>query len=113
MMIERAEGKFTGGPLDAHFILHDVTTGRYHVAFFEETPFPGAIPNVEDTKVVRLKSKMHHTSGAATLEEAKRHLDELVQRIELPEENIFREPLDWDGQIPIILIRPNWRARAA
>lgn len=76
------EGKFSGGPFDVICIQHDVATGRYHAAFYEERPMPG--PDVGTPPVLRLKSKMHHTVGAETFDEALAHLDALAEQIELP-----------------------------
>lgn len=110
MLIEKEEkGKFIGGPLDVLCILHDITTGRYHAAFFEESPFPGPVKDVRKTDIVRLKSKMHHTTGSDSLEGALMHLKELSENIEVPEKNIWKEPQEWDGTIGIVWVKENWR----
>ncbi|OGH08763.1 MAG: hypothetical protein A2152_00055 [Candidatus Levybacteria bacterium RBG_16_35_6] len=111
MLIENGNGTFTGGPLDAIMILHDVTKGTYHAAFFEEHVMPGPVPDVKDTPFVRLMSRMHHTMGSDTLEGAQKHVDELAERISLSPKNIFKNtPKEWDGQLGIVYIEPNWRA---
>jgi hypothetical protein len=94
--------------LDVVCILHDETTDRYHAAFFEEKPFPGPVESVDQTNVVRLKSKMHHTSGAKEVNEAIEHLEELIAKVGCPEENVWRDPVDWDGEIGLTLMVPNW-----
>lgn len=109
MLINNGDGTFTAGPLDVLCILHNVKKGRFHAAFFEESPFPGPVPDVDDVKVVRLKSKAHHTEGAETLEGALEHLDDLAAQIQVPPENIWRKPRKWDGQIGIVWITDNWR----
>lgn len=113
MLIENGDGTYTGGPLDVWCIMHNVEADTYHAAFFEEKPMPGPRPSVEDTKIVRLKSKMHHTEGAPTLEGALKYLDEMTAKVQVPPENIWREPKDWDGEIGIVWVFPNWRRKAS
>lgn len=109
MMINNGNGTFTAGGLDMLCILHDVNTDRYHAAFFEEHPLPGEVKSIEETDIVRLKSKMHHTTGSDTLEGALEHLKELSEQIIVPEENIKKDPIDWDGEIGIVFVWNNWR----
>lgn len=109
MMMRNVDGTYTCGSLDVLCILHNVNTNRYHAAFFEEHPLPGEVKPVEETEIVRLKSKMHHTGGSDTLDGALEHLKELSEKIIVPEENIWKEPIDWDGEIGITFIRDNWR----
>lgn len=110
MLIEKQEkGKFIGGPLDVLCILHNINTGRYHAAFFEESPLPGPVPDIKNTKIVRLKSKMHHTEGSDTLEGALEHLKKLSEQIEVSEENIWKEPQDWNGDLGIVWLKDNWK----
>lgn len=111
MLINNGDGTHTGGPLDVWCILHNATQGAdtYHPAFFEEKPMPGPRPSVQDTKVVRLKSKMHHTEGFPTLEKALVQLDELAAKFRVPNENVWREPVEWDGHEGLVWLRENWR----
>lgn len=109
MMMDNGNGTFTAGGLDVLCILHDVNTDRYHAAFFEEKPFPGEVKSIEETDIVRLQSKMHHTSGSDTLDGALEHLKELSEKIIVPEENIKKEPIDWDGELGITFVWNNWR----
>jgi len=111
MMIQNGDGTFTGGPLDVLCVLHDVTTGKYHPAFFEEAPMPGSVADVQDVKIVRLKSKMHHTGGFINLEEAHKSLDELCAQIRVTPENIWRKPREWGGEIGIVWLEENWKAK--
>ncbi len=110
MLIKAENDTFIGGPLDVITILHHSTTGRYHAAFFEELPLPGPVPDIQDTTVVRLKSKMHRTTGAESMEEALIQLDELAAKISVPEENRWTDAMEWDGHQGIVVIVPNWRA---
>lgn len=106
-----------GGPLDVLLIQHDLTTGRYHPAAYEEKPMPGPIRQVSEMTTVRLKSKMHHTQGFGTLEEARQYLlDDLATKIEVPEGNVWPDeerlrPVEAAG--PDVLILPNWTLEGA
>lgn len=108
-MLDNGNGTFTAGPLDMLCILHDVNTNRYHAAFFEENPLPGKVESVQATNIVRVQSKMHHTEGSDTLEGALEHLKELSQKIILPKENIKNDPIDWDGNLGVVILMENWR----
>lgn len=119
MLIQNEDGTFIAGPLDVLCILHDKKKGSYHAALLEEDPFPGPVPDIRETKIVRLKSKMHHTQGASTLEEAKKHLKELSERVKVPEGNIWDNPSDsplkpylgsWSrDDYAFVVVVPNWR----
>lgn len=113
MMIGNGDGTFTGGPLDVLLVLHDTKTGRFHPAFLEEKPMPGPVPEVADTHVVRLTSRMHHTEGFPTLEEGLKGLKELAEKIHLPPENTWEKPREWDGEYPITMLVDNWRKKAS
>lgn len=108
MMIDKGNGTYAAGPLDVLCILHDVNTGKYHAAFFEESPISGKVRPMDKTEFVRLKSKMHHTAGSKTLDGALEHLKELSEKIIVPDENVKKEPIDWDGEIGITLVFENW-----
>jgi len=107
MLLEQEDGRLLAGPLDMMCILHNVHNHRYHVAFFEEHPC-GSITDVEHTDVVRLRSKMHHTAGADTLEGALVHLAEMRQKITIDDKNVITTPIGWDGEIGITWIASNW-----
>lgn len=109
MMMDNGNGTYTAGVLDVLCILHNVNTNRYHAAFFEECPFPGEVKPIKEMKVVRLKSKMHHTEGSEALEGALEHLKELSEQIIVPIENIRKEPVDWNGEIGITFVWDNWK----
>jgi len=109
MMIQNEDGTCTGGPLDVLCVLHDTANGTFHAAFFEEKPLPGPVKSVEETDAVRLKSKMHHTDGNPTKEEALGVLADLSTKIKIPPENIWTDPIPWDGTVGIVWLIPNWR----
>jgi hypothetical protein len=111
MLISNGDGTFTAAALDVLLILHHVEAGTYHAAFFEEARPPGPVQDVADVRVVRLRSKMHHTTGASTLEGAQKHLDELAAKIDVPDENRWRDkpPYPWNGDQGITLLVDNWR----
>jgi hypothetical protein len=108
MLLDNGDKTFTAGSLDVICILKDVTTGRFHVAFFEEHPMPGPVTSVKDTKFVRLMSKYHHTEGADTIEGAKEQLKEMRAKFLIRDENVSEEPIDWNGELGIVWISPNW-----
>lgn len=110
MLIRNEDGTYITGPFDVWYILHDVTTGRYHAAFFEEKPFPGAIPPAKEAQLIRLRSRFHHTEGADDLEGALKHIDEMLLKIPVLAENVWREPMAWDGEIGFVTVVNNWRA---
>lgn len=109
MLIQESKTTFIGGSLDVICILHNIESSTYHAAFFQEQSLTGPIKSVRETDVVRLRSKMHHTKGSTTLEEAIAEVDNLSVRIKLPEDNIWKNPIEWNGKIPITMVVPNWR----
>jgi len=109
MMINNGDGTYMGGPLDIVCILHNTRTGIFHPAFFEESPLPGPMLSVEETEIVRLKSKMHHTGGYPTIEEAVKGLEELRSTIKVDDRNSCKEPIPWDGEVGIVWVFPNWK----
>lgn len=109
MLFERNDGTCAAGDLDVLCLLHDVTTGLYHAAFFEESPVPGPVKPVQEMTFIRLKSRMHHTQGAKTEAEGRGQLFELSQKIAVPSENIWDNPLPWDGKTPVVWLGPNWK----
>lgn len=86
-MIANGDGTFTLGKYDVWGILQDTSTGRFHACLWLESPLPG--PYEEPTTFVRLKSKMHHTVGAATFEEAVEHVKELLKKFKLDDDNVW------------------------
>ena len=113
MLIRNDDGTFVAGALDVLLILHNTVTNTYHSALFIEAPMPGPRQPVESMPLVRLRSQMHHTVGAPDLEGARKHLDELAERISVPDGNKWTEPVEWDGELGITLIVSNWQRAAA
>jgi hypothetical protein len=80
-------------------ILHNTALNRWHPIVFLEDPLSG--PPTED-KPVRHKSKMHHTGGFPTREEAIADIPNLEERCK----QVFvgevgkalAEDMPWDGQ---------------
>lgn len=110
MLIEQGDGTAIGGPLDVICLLQDVNTGRFHPCFIEEYPLPGPIKDSTAPGPVRLKSRMHHSAGADTLEGGLKLLEELTKMIFLEPGNVLREPVRWNGVIGFVLVMDNWRA---
>lgn len=86
-------------------MLHNTENDRWHPVVFEEKPLPGNNPDAP----VRHKSKMHHTEGFATRDEALVNCDELaghlknhaIGEIKVSVEKAF----PWDGEdIPAIVV---------
>lgn len=103
-----------GGALDVLMILHHVTKGTYHPAYFVEAPPPGPVQPVDSVEVVRLRSRMHHSTGAPTLEEAQVLFDELAQKIFVPPQNRWRDRVHaWDGTTGITVVVSNWHRTAS
>lgn len=105
------EGSATGGPLDFICILRDIHTRRFHPCFVEEHPLPGPTLSVEDTEIVRAKSKMHHTGGFDTFEEAQAYVrDDFSKKLIVPDGNVaVNHAINWDSQdIAFVVILPNW-----
>jgi len=108
MLTENEDGTLTAGPLDVMIILYHKVTGRYHAAFFEESPAPNSLPSMEQAGTVRLKSKAVHESGADDIEGAKKHVREFRQQIHIPDKNVFYDPVNWDGGMGLVLLRKKW-----
>lgn len=108
MLLQNENNTFETGCLDVICILHDETTDKYHAAFFQEAPMPGGYEVNENLSFVRLKSSMHHTGGSDTLEGALEHVNQLKNKIHVPDKNVWLEPKEWDGQIGIVWIVPRW-----
>lgn len=109
MLLQNSDKTMDAGPLDVICILHDTELGTYHAAFFEERPFPGPVQPISRTETVRLMSKMHHIAGSLTLEGAKEHVAELRKNIHVSDDNVWTDPVEWDGKVPVVLVVPNWK----
>lgn len=110
MLIPKSGGGFTGGVLDFICILQS-SAGRFHPAFVEEKPMPGPVTNADEMDFVRAKSKMHHTTGFATMQEAVEDVrTEMRSKIDLPDANVaIDRPVAWDEQQMIFtMMLPNW-----
>lgn len=108
MLLETNQsGVFTAGSADMMCILK-LPSGTYHPAFYEEHPMPGPIQPIAELSTIRLKSKMHHTSGFATFEEAQEDLKKLREKIILPDANVFwEEAIETDDPLGNFMIA-NW-----
>lgn len=107
MLLEKGDGTFVGGPADIICILK-LPDGKFHAAFFEEHPLPGPVKPISELSMLRLKSKMHHTAGADTLEGAQQHLRELRAWIVLPDANVLADtPIEVNDPLSVWVV-PNW-----
>lgn len=82
-------------------MLFNTAKQTWHPIFYLESPFPGPI---DEQKVARLKSKMHHTSGFSVREDAVKSInDDMVPKIKehFPLYNDMKIDIDidqqWDG----------------
>lgn len=107
MLIDNGNKTFTGGEADIICILK-LPTHTFHAAFFEEHPLPGEPKPIKKEPLLRLKSKMHHTTGSETLEGAQTQLDDLRSRIILPDTNIIRDRAIKVDDAVNTLVLPNW-----
>ena len=81
-------------------MLHNTGQNRWHPVVFVESPLPG--PPADD-KPVRHKSKMHHTAGFATREEAASNIvTDLIPRVKEHAvgevKTALSKDLTWDGE---------------
>ena len=112
MLLQTSEKQCTGGMLDFICILRSIQTGRFHPCFVEERPMPGPVPDMQDTKFIRAKSKMHHTGGFDTFEEAVAYTRKnMCAKLSLPEDNIALDhAINWDSDnVAFVVLLPNWR----
>lgn len=114
MLVDNGDGTYMAGPADVLLVMQDVSTGRFHASFWEESPMPGPVEPVEEAPLIRLKSRMHHTGGADTYEEALTHLKDLAEQIRVPDSNYWPEAgkavaydFAQDGYAHVLCL-PNW-----
>ncbi len=75
-------------------LIHNAKAGTYHPVLFVENPLPGN----PDISLVRYKSKMHHTAGFSTIDEAKKYAEEdLGPKVECKNFS-FDSVFEWDGE---------------
>ena len=85
-------------------MLHDTEHDRWHPVVFEEKPLPGNPDNP-----IRHKSKMHHTEGFATRDEALVGCDGLAHQLEDHAIGEIKMSVDkafpWNGEgIPAMVV---------
>ncbi len=107
MIIQNDDGTCTMGPADIICIFR-LPSGRYHVAILEEHPMPGPVQPIESLDFIRLKSKMHHTTGAETLEGAQAHLAELRKRLRMEDTNVVSDIAIDIGDPVCVIPVTNW-----
>ena len=107
MLIDQGDGTSLAGPADIICIL-GLPAGTFHVTFFEEKPMPGPVRPTEELEAIRLKSKMHHTQGAPTLEGAREQARELRERIVVSDENVMTDEAVMVEDPVSVWVLPNW-----
>lgn len=107
MIILNSNSTCSCGNADIICILK-LPTGTYHVAFYEEVPMPGPIKPISELDFVRLKSKMHHTQGAATIDGAREHAKMLRENLIISDANVYLdEAIEIEDPISHFFV-PNW-----
>ena len=107
MLIDQGDGTLLAGPADIMCIL-GLPSGTFHVTFFEEKPMPGPIQPIDKLDTIRLKSKMHYTEGAPSLEGAQEHVRELRKKILVKDENVMTdEAIKVEDPVSVWML-PNW-----
>ena len=105
MLINNGDGTFILGPADI-ICIYRLPDGRYHLAVLEERPMPGPIKPIEELSFIRLKSSMHHTSGAETIQGAQEHIAELRKKVKIEDANIVSDvAIDMEDPVSVILAR--------
>lgn len=95
-------------------MLHNTVTKRWHPIFYYDSPLPGGFgEGFINNKLLRYKSKGHHTSGFDKREDALRSSQELIAQLKELHDTVTieideKDDLVWDdNDIPIdIQLRP-------
>src|SRR5512133_2988785 len=88
--------------------LHNTATNRYHPILFHECPLPG--PETETPgRLIRHKSKGHHTDGFDTRDEAMAECENIarqVKAVSIGEPRLCTEKdFAWDGEgVPAMVV---------
>jgi len=109
MLIYKVEKSMYAGNLDVICIIQLLPEGRFHTMVLCENPLPGPIIPTDQLEFIRLKSKMHHTTGFSTLEEAIKNIKfDLLERIDILEDNVILDHYYITENYHATLILPNW-----
>jgi len=76
-------------------MLHNLKTDRFHPILFYESPLPSSS---EDSKVVRHKSKGHHTVGFDTREQAIEFAQTTMKEYYPNARDCIEKDFPWDGE---------------
>ena len=80
------------GKLDMIVILFLGETKRFHPALITYRPLPGQHSTpLADLTMVRYKSKSHHATGAATIEEARKLVVAMRKSVTLDDRQVFSD----------------------
>lgn len=76
-------------------LIHNTATDTWHPILFDESPLPGPF---DPNKPVRHKSKMHHTTGFTTREDAIENAKtDLAPRVGLEPKFALSKAFEWNG----------------
>ena len=80
-------------------MLYNTDKKTYHPIFYYDKPLPGGMEN--NNKIIRYKSKGHHTTGFASLSEANESAKDLIKKLQSQGDIVhinINEPILWDGK---------------
>lgn len=88
-------------------LIKNTTANTWHTIVFVESPLPGSAETLEKVPV-RHKSKMHHTTGFSSREEAVGSIPDLQARLATvavgPIETKLEREFEWDGDGPPAMV---------
>ncbi len=88
-------------------LIKNTTAKTWHTIVFVESPLPGSAETLE-TVPIRHKSKMHHTTGFGSRDEAIESIPDLQARLETvaigPIETKLERDFEWDGDGPPAMV---------
>lgn len=85
-------------------MLHNEKDKTYHPIFYYDSPLPGPMDSEANTKIMRYKSKGHHTEGFDTRDKAVTYANELKTRMETEFHDTVQIEIDeaddliWNGE---------------
>ncbi len=85
-------------------MLHNIKENKWHPIFYYDSPFPGGLGEDSiNNKVIRYKSKGHHTTGFDKREDAVNSANGLINQLKAQHDTVTAEidpseDLPWDGE---------------
>ena len=107
-MIHAGEDSLQVGLLDIITILHHEAENTFHPAIFEERRLPGSSVDEDGVPKVFLVLRYVREEGFPNKEKAETHITELRKKFQIPDQNVFLEPVSWNGKSGKTLTKRNW-----